>query len=283
MRIVRTVTVACLSIIAFAGIGGGIANARTPTPTRTSVPTATSTPAPPEPAEFDIFPWINAENTAREVIADIGGTLCATGVALVPPSSPPGGRSRVSHYLSVPSEQVRPGCGYEGAVVTFSINGMQAPQTGIWHSGGMPQMITAIIGPPFTRFSIWSVQAERVLRAGGSAVPYIGSTACGNEEVAYSNEQEAGCGVEGSQIRFKLLDSQGNFIAVADQTVTWHAWDGVSYPQRLDLTFSSLPNTGTGEEVGVRVIGSRLAALLGMAGFAAATLGFGLRRRAVTR
>jgi hypothetical protein len=71
------------------------------------------------------------------------------------------------------------------------------------------------------------------------------------EAVVYSAEQQAGCGVEGAQVSFKLLDAQGNVIAVARETGTWHAWDGVSAPQQLNLTFGppgfiTMPGTGTG-------------------------------------
>ena len=101
--------------------------ARTATPTPTPTPTAVATPSVP-PSDFNVFPWVDADNTCREVAAFIGGTLCATGTPMVLPGSHNTGYHG-SHglifHLSVPSEQDKPGCGYEGATVTFSIDGQQ--------------------------------------------------------------------------------------------------------------------------------------------------------------
>jgi hypothetical protein len=103
--------------------------------------------------------------------------------------------------------------------------------------------------------------------------------------VAYSAEQQAGCGVEGSQVTFKLLDAQGNVVAVANEKGTWHAWDGVSELQQLNLTFGprgviTMPGTGTGDGTNAwRTVAIGLASL-GMAG---AGLGLALRKRAMTR
>ena len=62
---------------------------------------------------------------------------------------------------------------------------------------------------------------------------------------------QPGCGREDTLVTFKLLDATGNIIAVANQKGTWHAWDGISDPQRLDLTFGpaaiTMPGTGTGD------------------------------------
>ena len=265
-------------------LDGRTASAATPTPTPTPVPVSTATPVPPEPAFFSVIPWVNGQNTAHDVTAKIGETTCAT--------SGPGisGGARLHFQLLVPSEEDLPGCGYEGAVVTFFVDGRQAAQTAIWHSGDMYQIINAIIGPPFARFiTVWSAEIPGIIRPGGRLVPYIGDKACGNSEVVYSNEQEAGCGVEGSQVTFKLLDAQGNVLAVANETATWHAWDGVSDPQKLDLTFGpagviTTPNTGTGDgpERATAPWGPLALALasLGLTGGIAA---LALRRRAMTR
>jgi len=229
----------------------GAVHAQTPTPA--AMPVATATPVPPEPAIFDIFPWVNGQETAHDVTAKIGETTCATGVPGI-------GTVRLHFPLSVPSEEVVPGCGREGAVVTFFVDGRQAAQTAIWHSSGMSQILWVIVGPPFARFS-GGVGPGR-LSPRQVILPYVGNVSCGHggagdpgdlyEAVVYSAEQQAGCGVEGSQVTFKLLDAQGNVIAVANEKGTWHAWDGVSDPQRLNLTFGppggvTMPNTGTGD------------------------------------
>lgn len=259
------------------------AHAQTPTPTSVLTPTATSVPL--EPALFIVVPWVNGQNTAHgNVTARIGETLCATGVPLVLP-----GGSRVDYSLSVPSQEAVPGCGYEGAVVTFFVDGRQAPQTAIWRSGGAgdpSRIINAIIGPPFAHFITISEEAE--FEPGRSLVPYIGGKACGYGGVVYSNELEPGCGVEGAEVTFKLLDAQGNVVAVAKEKGTWHAWDGMSDPQLLNLTFEpaggiTMPGTGTGDEAGRAASWGHLAVALASVGMAGGIAAAAFRRRAMTR
>jgi hypothetical protein len=216
------------------------------------------------------------------VTANIGETLCATGV----PGFPTGSSVPI-FQLTVPAEEVVPGCGREGAVVTFFVDGRQAPQTAIWHSGDIFQFINLILGPPFAHFIAISEQVE--FGPDRRLMPYIGDKACGYVDVVYSNEQEPGCGVEGSQVTFKLLDAQGNVIAVANERGTWHAWDGVSDVQRLDLTFGpaggvTMPGTGTGHgPERAAALSGRLALALAALGLAGGTAALAFRRRAMTR
>jgi hypothetical protein len=265
----------------------GVVHAQTPTPTSAPIPSAT--PVPPQPASFHIIPWVNGQDdVALNVTARIEGTLCATGV----PSFPTGSLRPV-FQLSVPSEEALPGCGYEGAVVTFFVDGQQAPQTAIWHSG-VSQSLSLIIGPPFARFR-GGVGPSRVSPR-QVIMPYVGNASCGHGTandpgdgygaVVYSAEQQAGCGVEGSQITFKLLDAQGNVIAVANEKATWYAWDGVSPPQQLDLTFEAaggvtMPSAGEGPQRATAPWGPLALALasLGLTGGVAA-LAFRRRRMA---
>jgi len=294
MIVVRAILMAFLSV----GIAGSAAaRTATPTSTPTPVPPAIATPVPPEPADFAVIPWVNGRNSAREVTAKIGVTLCATGH----PSFTTGSRPRAIFQLSVPSEEVVPGCGREGAVVTFFVDGQQAPQTAVWHPRaflGSDQTVQVIIGPPFAHFT-GGVGPSRV-SSSQVIQPYVGNIPCGYGRagdpgdaygaVVYSAEQQAGCGVEGSQITLKLLDAQGNVVAVANEKGTWHAWDGVfEHIQRLDLTFGpasviTMPGTGTGD--GPHGEGSEwagLSILLGFVGLAGAALGLALRRQAMTR
>jgi len=310
MRVVSGILITCVCTGAALFVGSP-AEARTPAPTPTSAPTPTATPSIP-PVQFNVFPWVNADNTCREVTAYIESTLCATGIPVVSPGSHNtgyhGSHGLVFH-LSVPSQQDKPGCGYEGAEVTFSIDGQRAPQTAVWHSGGiMPQHITAIIGPPFAR--LHGLLYTDLILGNERVVPYVGGQVCADAPpfqspfqwigaspyswgvVVYSNEQVPGCGVEGSQITFKLLDSQGNVVAVANEKGTWHAWDGISDMQIVDLTLApadggatiSMPNTGTGgASPGEARVWGRLSVLLAFAGLTSAALGFALRKRAMTR
>jgi len=287
MRIVRRVTATCLCVVAFAGLGGGAADARTPTPTPTSVPVSTATPSP-QPAVFGGQIWVNARIVGdRDVTARIGDTVCGT--ASPPYVSPPGVGAPV-YSVFVSSDEAVPGCGREGAVVTFFVGGQQARQSAIWHVG--QQTVSLIVGPPFARFFIYNADIEWTTRAGGAFVPYVGNKACGYGDrggVVYSNEQEPGCGVEGSQVTFKLVDAQGSVTGVANQTGIWHAWDAVSDPQKLSLTFTpgggiTMPATGMGDGPdGEGSVWGQVSLVLGFVGLTGAALGLALRRRAMTR
>jgi hypothetical protein len=197
--------------------------------------------------------------------------------------------------LSIPSEEAVPGCGREGAVVSFFVDGRQAAQTAIWHSG-ISQHFEVIVGPPFARFS-GGVGPDRLFHQ--VILSYVGNVSCGDGRtgpqgygyaaVVYSAEQQAGCGVEGSQVTFKLLDAQGNVIAVANEKATWHAWDGISEPQQLNLTFGpagviTTPNTGTGDgPARATAPWGPLALALASLGLTGGIAALAFRRRAMTR
>ncbi len=287
MIIARAILIAFLSVSV-----AGSASARTPTPTATPTPAppAIATPVPPQPAVFGGVVWVNAHPVAdRDVTAKIGDTVCATLKA--PLATPPGGGAP-TYGVAVPPENVLPGCGREGATVTFFVGDQQAAQTVEWHAGE-DMRVDLTVGPPFARFD-GVVRPARITDR-RPVVPYVNTVGCGYSfindtgdgytSIVYSSGQQAGCGLEGSLVTFKLLDAQGNVVAVANEKGTWHAWDGVSDPQRLDLTFGpatviTMPGTGTGD--GSRHAGSAWA-LLGFVGLAGAVLGLALRKRAMTR
>jgi len=295
MMIVRAILIA-FSCVIIAESGARVASARTPTPTPISVTVSTATPSPPPPAVFAGTVWVDARIVGdKDLTARIGDTVCGT--ARPPFISPPGADAPV-FGLSVPSDEVLPGCGREGAVVTFFVGGQQAPQTAVWHAGAF-EGLALIIGPPFATFGGGLSYNSSRIPAGQAVVPYIKDTPCGYalipatrdayRGIAFSNEQELGCGVEGSQVTFKLLDAQGNVLAVAKEKGVWHAWDGVAEPQSLRLTFGSgvgitVGNTGTGDASGGE--GSawgRLSILLGFVGLTGVALGLAVRRHAMTR
>jgi len=207
-----------------------------------------------------------------------------------PPYITPPGAGGPVLSISVPSQEVSPGCGYEGAVVTFLVGDQRVSQTAVWHAGTL-QGLELIIGPPFANFiTITGAEVDNALRAGEKLVPYVGGKACGYGGVVYSSEQEPGCGVEGSQITFKLLDAEGNVVAVANQTAAWYAWDGnYDHAPRLNLTFTpaggiTMPGTGTGGATEYEAsTWGRLSLLLGLAGLASALAAFQLRGRTPTR
>ena len=175
-------------------------------------------------------------------------------------------------------------------------------RTGVWHAGSR-QFMTFVAGHPFARFGgRLSVDMKLYDK---TFMPYIGDEPCGPGEDArffgafqasaaittvpygadvYSNEQQAGCGVEGAQVMFKLLDAQGNVIAVAQEKGTWHVYDGVEGFQDLDLTMVpvggiTLGNVGSGPGAGTEMapwVGLAPAAL-GLSGIATGAM---LRKRA---
>jgi hypothetical protein len=71
------------------------------------------------------------------VDAYVGTTLCA--------STPAYG---LGATLVVPSEELKPGCGRAGAVVTFVIDGTAAPEQVFWKPGGHQQRLTLPAGAP---------------------------------------------------------------------------------------------------------------------------------------
>jgi len=285
IAVVVIVAVTSLSLVA------GRALARTPTPT----PTATATPVASAAADFDIFLWVDARQSWEPVVAKIGDVVCG-GETQSPVSPPDSGV--IDHHVRVQSDASIPGCGTPGAIVTFLVGGRQADRTAQWLPGE-ERSLTLLVGPPFARF--WG-DADLQLKTGNERlVPFVGEKACGYQEnswqgaapaygyglVVYSHELQAGCGVEGAQISFKLVDEQGNVLAVAEKTGVWRVWDGTTSTfQSLNLTMVPVSSirvgsTGTGDSqesggppVGVVALGLALAGLT--------TLGAGtvLRKRA---
>jgi len=279
--------------IAVPGLQGGVVQARAPTPSPTA--TATSTPAPtPTPGrdQFSVFLgdcWLDARFCAdKPLSARIDGNLCAS----VTPADYVG-VGPVS--VGVPSQQVVPGCGYEGAVVQFFVGDGPTRETGIWHAGST-KIMSFIAGFPF---AIFAASSSRATGPGECVVPYIADESCGYDDactpygglgpgnsfsvVVFSNQQQGGCGREGAQITFKLLDAQGRVLAVADQTAAWHAYPESPPNPFLPLTFSPpasihVGNVGDGPDDGDSPW-ARLSLALAVLGLASSIGGFALRRR----
>jgi hypothetical protein len=229
-----------LGLLFSLGIAAGAA-AQPPGPTAT-----------PGAAIFGGSVWVNAQRVAdRDVTAKIGDTVCATNRA---PLVTPPGAGAPTWGLAVPPEQALPGCGREGALVTFFVGDEQAAQVVEWHAGE-DLRVDLIVGAPFAYFEFTGVtaQVEQMIWTGSAKiVPLVGGKPCGYGNVVYSDEQEAGCGVEGSRVTFELVDAEGNVVAVAEEKGVWHAWDGISF-QWFNLTFGpagviTMPGTGTGDE-----------------------------------
>lgn len=262
------------------------------TPTATPTPAATPTPSPQQTATFQGSAWLNAHTSLGPIVGKIGGVACSE-----PSVAGFGPDSNVPRYtLHVVSGDVTAGCGREGAVVNFVVEGQSASQTAVWHAGSS-QSLNLIAGPVFARFG-GGLSINRT-SSGESVVPFIGNQACGYDMtdgilgsvslydvVVYSAEQQAGCGVEGAQVTFKLLDPQSNVIAVAKEKGLWHAWDGVSDPQLLNLTMVpvgagiTVGNVGTGGSQGSGAsVWASLSLVLASVGLGGIATGAALRRR----
>jgi hypothetical protein len=266
----------------------GAASAASPTPTPVATAAATSTPPPDQISTFRGSCWLNAQLCAGPMTAKVGDNVCATDSNPIAPAS---ALNRLLFTLRVPSDQVVPGCGSEGAQVTFWVGDQQTIETAVWHAGALQAMFF-VAGIPFARFdgSLAKQQAP-----GLELTPFIGATRCGfgywgpggYEADVLSASQQPGCGTEGGQVTFKVLDAQGNVIAVANETGTWHAWDGINEPPPLNLTFPtpargpSIPNVGTGDASESSSGSADLRVVLGSVGVAAIACGLALRRRAL--
>ena len=103
------------------------------------------------------------------------------------------------------------------------------------------------------------------------------------------SSQLTGCGTEGAEVTFKIVDAQGSVIAVANEKGVWHVWDEELEPsQLLNLTFSTgsgitMPGTGAGDGADEESLWSSLAVLLVLVGLGSAAIGLVFRRQAMTR
>ena len=316
--------------LAAALVLGGAAYARSPdatrTPTATATATSTPTPAPsptPTPtlppeqvARFSGEAWLDAfggYDRFRGVAAKIGDTVCGhddvflcdyPGPCLHPAIDPE--PLTLRYHLDVGPAAVKPGCGYEGAPVTFFVGDRPAEQTAVWH-GGTSQEVNLTAGPPFALFKGSVAFPAGLDPSLGHDVPigmnaYIGDNLCGQETrggvwrglpygvVVNSAEQQAGCGTEGAQVSFKLRDRQGNIIGVAREKGVWHAWGQGNVGQELDLTMApvgsgiTLGNMGDGSsQRSDAAFWAELSLGLSVVGVLGIAIAVALRRRAAAR
>jgi hypothetical protein len=241
---------------------------------------------------------VNARISHDDITAEIGGVVCARASQLAIADS------TLRYRLDVVSNEIKPGCGREGSVVTFLVGDRQAFQTAIWHAGSNT-ILDLVAGAPF---ALNSGEAQWKCPLPGRLVPFVGGVACGYDNpqdaltgpcpsgavgsysvAVYSAEQQAGCGVEGVEVAFKVLDAQGNVIAVAKEKGVWHVWDGTGGGQTLDLTLVpvdrtgiKLGNVGTGGSQASGTADWRdVSLVLGAIGLGGIAAGAALRRRAI--
>jgi len=286
MTRVRVRILAVCFPVAFVSLIAGIAFAKTPTPTATPTVTATPSPSPmPTPrlppeqvAKFSGKIWIDAfggYDRAGIVSVRIGDTVCGRpgpgeqsgGFPVDPPPL------TISYSLDVVPQEAKPGCGYEGATVTFFVGDRQADQTATWHAGSS-QVMNLSAGPPVAYFHGRVTLPPRLDPSLFQHGPlgmyaYINDNLCGEvgpggiwpnfpyEEVVKSAEEQQGCGVEGAEVTFKLHDREGhnlsvarNILGVAREKGVWHAWGQGNVGQELDLTMAPVGSSITPGNVG---------------------------------
>lgn len=329
MRISTILLLVCLSVTSVAFDPRPIpARPRNPTPTAISTMkpahTPESTPAPTPPAQqvssFFGEIWLDAFGgypRAGWVTARIGGTVCGEEVSCYADKPVPCIRipvnpccpDQLSYRLDVFSASVRPGCGYEGATISFFVGDERADQTAVWHAGSSQELnLTAGPRPALFRGSLTLGVEHPIKPFGYLVVPYVGGNPCGPpryigletpaqryhySSIVHSAKQQAGCGVEGAEIVFKLLWTKmpedlnaSEVIAVARERGIWRPWDGE--PSELNLTMVpigiSVGNVGTGRPTEAASSNWARASSIALLvfGAAATTTGLAMRKVACT-
>ncbi len=234
-------------------------------PTSTPTPTAASTPLPagrwwltPTPssaegpvATFHAYVWVDAQPEAGDVVLPkIGDQVCGSAARRLVTE---GG----SYWdVEVVSDSFMPGCGTPGVIITFWVEGRRANETAQWYPGE-EERIELVVGAPFALFG---GIVNRDINWPEEIMPVINGKDCGYaihgfvdanvyDVVVYADEFRQGCGVDGTQVKFKLVDVEtGEVKAVAREAGTWHAM----LSEHLDLTLIegmgiSFGNVGTGK------------------------------------
>ena len=259
----------------------------TPTVTPTEIPLTalpTVAPEPPMPpsAKFSGSAWVNARPSHERVTAQIGDTVCGE----ADPVSPGAGTPTFSLYVA--SAEDVPGCGKPGAEIAFFIGGKRANQTAEWQvTERFTPLGYLVVGPPFAVFAGDITLKDSPVQE--TVVPFIESIACGYQTnpwmgpgpvygyavVVYPKELEPGCGVDGAEVTFKLVNKEtGKVTAEAMGKAIWRP---MAAENDVNLVFTSVPVAqvpvagGSGEENGWWVTSA-----LAVAGAVALSVGFGL-------
>jgi hypothetical protein len=271
MKLLVRTSMILLSLAAALVLGGAaratsLDATRTPTATATAMATPTPTPTllPTEISSFSGEVWVGfGAYPIGWVTAKIGNTVCGQEVSCVdciriPVNPQP---LSVNYRVDVLPADIKPGCGYEGAPVTFFVGDKQARQTGLWHAGASQNI--NLSGRPFSFFQGSMTLSDGLEPPGSddvfSVAAFVGGLQCHRTSftawdgrsyyaVVTSDEHVPGCGIEGAAVSFKLYNKM-QIIAVAKETGVWHAWDGASTLQQLDLTMVpivKLSNVGDG-------------------------------------
>jgi hypothetical protein len=238
-------------------MGIHIARAETPQPASTPVALATSIPTPvlptvpPEPegppvAKFSGSAWVNAQPSFEPVTAMIGDTVCGEAHPGVGATDAP------FFILQVASDETIPGCGKRGAEVAFFIGGKRANQTAQWQATeGLISLGYLVVGPPFAVFGGKVTLPDPPSQQ--TIVPFIGETPCGYQAglwmgegpvygyavVVYPRELVDGCGVDGAEVTFKLVNEQTRKVVA--EAMGSAIWRPMASEGNVNLVFTNVP------------------------------------------
>jgi len=253
-----------------------VAVAQTPVPVSTApalttapetpvenLPTIAPLPTAQTAATFLGNAWVNARLSDEPVFAKVGDVVCGEARRFTPP-----GAYGSVYEVEVASADDRAGCGYEGATVTFLIGDRTANESGVWRSGQTTQLVLTV-GPPFAQFfGTASVDAATTDLTDLQVVPYVNGLDCGYQlnpwqgagspfgyhVVVYSAEIKAGCGTDGQEVSFKLVNQRtGEIAAEAMGRAIWHP---LAFERDINLAFTrvpvaQIPVAGGGDSTGV--------------------------------
>ncbi|MFA5889516.1 MAG: hypothetical protein WDA27_00960 [Actinomycetota bacterium] len=201
--------------------------------------------------------WVDGEYASNlPVTAKIGDIDCSGKSLWVGGFSGPskgwGDRASSRYVLEVLSADEKPGCGTDGARVTFYVRGEIAKPTGIWKVGERPELRLRA-GKDFAAYSggytfdhTVSPDSDYAMRA------FIRGKVCGEWAkwrdttsfryfVVLSDELRSGCGREGDVVTFAVAGES------ARQQVVWKPGFNILHLRVVRST--SLPATGVADGV----------------------------------
>ncbi|MDI6856889.1 MAG: hypothetical protein QME71_01025 [Dehalococcoidia bacterium] len=243
--------------VVLTAVGTYAARAETPQPASTPSVVATEIPTPvlptvaPEPegppvAKFSGSAWVNAQPSFEPVTAQIGDTVCGEAGPVVAGGGTP------FFVLYVASDETIPGCGKPGAEVTFFIGGKRANQTAQWQATeGLMSLGYLVVGPPFAVFGGKVTLTEPPSQQ--EVVPFIGAVPCGYQTnpwvgegpvygyavVVYPRELVDGCGVDGAEVTFKLVDQTTREVVA--EAIGSAIWRPMASESDVNLVFTAVP------------------------------------------
>jgi hypothetical protein len=180
--------------------------------------------------------WLHGLGTYETVEAFVGLTECGSAqpIQIIDAYD-------TSYSISIAGAVKKNGCAEDGSVVTFTVGGVKADQTVVWHEKAYARL-NLVAGGSFDRIG-GSVTSPNL--SGALAVePLIGDVLCGYQlnafqgegpewgfdVVVFSDQIYPGCGHPGAEITLRIVDKDSNanvtkVLAMAEETIPWQIWD----------------------------------------------------------